>query len=79
MEREERVAGAGFIDIPKGPLSGFAICERSDDVCATSFVYCRDAQAVPRLDVDAALADIARREHEQPSPFEPMLAMMSQS
>jgi hypothetical protein len=79
MEREERVAGTGFLDIPKGPLSGFAICERSDDVCATSFVYCRDAQAVPRLDVRAALADIARREHEQPSPFEPMLAMMSSS
>jgi hypothetical protein len=79
MEQEERVAGTGFIDIRQGPLSGFAICERSDDVCATSFVYCRDAQAVPRLDIAAALADIARREHEQPSPFEPMLAMMSPS
>jgi hypothetical protein len=43
-------------------------------VCATAYVYCRDAQAVPRLDLAAALADVERRPYEKPHPFEPFLA-----
>jgi hypothetical protein len=53
------------------------VCERQDDYCATSFVYCRDAQPVPRLDLAAAIADIARRPYETPSPFEAALGMLT--
>jgi hypothetical protein len=45
------------------------IAERADDYCAP-FVYCRDPQPVPALDLDAALADIERRPYERPSPLE---------
>ncbi len=48
--------------------------ERVDDYCATSYIYCREAQPVPRLDLAAAIADIGRRPWEQPSPFEAMFA-----
>ena len=52
----------GWYDLGAAARSrAFAICERQDDYCATAFVYCRDAQAVPRLDLAAATADIARR------------------
>ena len=39
-------------------LLAWGIAERVDDYCATSFVYCREPQPVPRVDVAAALADI---------------------
>ncbi len=78
LEAADRAAGGGFIDLPaKGPLEAFGICERQDDVCATAFVYCRDVQAVPGVRTTEALADIARREWEPPSPFEPMLAALT--
>jgi len=48
-----------------------------DDYCATSFVYCRDPQPVPRLDVNAATADIGRRPYEQPGALE-VLASFTQ-
>ena len=60
-----------------GPLESFAVCERQDDYCATSFVYCRDAQPVPRLDLAAATADIARRPYETPSPYEAALSLLT--
>jgi hypothetical protein len=76
--RERRVAGSGWYELPaSGPLESFAICERSDDYCATSFLYCRDAQPVPRLDLAGALADIARRPYETPSPFEAALGLLT--
>jgi hypothetical protein len=50
------------------------IAERVDDYCATAFVYCRDPQPVPRLDLDAARADIGRRPYETPDPTEAMFA-----
>jgi hypothetical protein len=54
-----------------GPgLLAWGIAERVDDYCATSYVYCLEPQAVPRLSVAAAVADIARRPYEAPSPFE---------
>jgi len=40
------------------------IAERSDDYCAAAFVYCREPQAVPRLSISAATADIALRPYE---------------
>jgi D-arabinan exo alpha-(1,3)/(1,5)-arabinofuranosidase (non-reducing end) len=67
---DSRVAGEGWIPVRSGPLEAWGICERPDDVCATAFVYCRDAQPVPRLDLAAALADIERRPYEKPNPFE---------
>jgi hypothetical protein len=39
--------------------------ERSDDYCATAFVYCSKPQSVPRLDAAAAARDIARLPFEQ--------------
>jgi D-arabinan exo alpha-(1,3)/(1,5)-arabinofuranosidase (non-reducing end) len=78
LDRAGRVAGAGWIDLgPRGPLESFAICERQDDYCATAFVYCRDAQPVPRLDLAAATADIARRAYEAAGPYETALSMLT--
>jgi hypothetical protein len=48
-----------------------------DDYCATSYVYCRQPQVVPRLDVPAALADIGRRNYEKPSAMETMMSFMT--
>jgi hypothetical protein len=63
-------AGRGWNERPRPGIRAFGIAERRDDFCATSFVYCRDAQPVPRLDLATALADIARRPHEKPHPME---------
>jgi len=55
---------------------GGGIVERVDDYCATSYVYCRRPQSVPRLDIAAAVADIGRRDYEQPTAIETMMAGM---
>ena len=68
FEKTHPVAGRGWDVRPDGAHAG--IHERVDDYCATAFVYCRTPQAVPRLDVAAALADIERGEHEEPLPME---------
>jgi hypothetical protein len=72
IEREGRVAGGGWMDF--GARGAFAVCERQDDVCATAFLYLRDAQPVPRSDAALAIAQIERRAWEKPSPFEGMAA-----
>jgi D-arabinan exo alpha-(1,3)/(1,5)-arabinofuranosidase (non-reducing end) len=78
LDREKRVAGSGWYDLGKsGPLESFAVCERQDDYCATSFVYCREPQPVPRLDLAKATADIARRSYEAPSPYEAALSLLT--
>lgn len=77
LEAAGRAAGGGFVDIPSGPLESFGICERRDDVCATAYLYCRDAQPVPRVELPRVLADIGRRDWEQPDAFEPMLELLS--
>ena len=69
-ERTNPVAGEGWIRDTGPGLLAWGIAERVDDYCATAFVYCRDPQPVPALDLDAALADIERRPYEQPSPLE---------
>jgi hypothetical protein len=66
-------AGSGWSYHPGPGVAGSGIVERVDDYCATSYVYCLRPQPVPRLDVAAALADIGRREYEQPTPIETML------
>jgi hypothetical protein len=48
--------------------------ERSDDYCATSYVYCTRPQAVPRLDIAAALADIGRVDGEAPGALERIMS-----
>jgi hypothetical protein len=69
-ERTNPVAGAGWARNPNPALLAWGIAERVDDYCATAFVYCREPQPVPRVDVPAALADIGRRPYEQASPLE---------
>ena len=72
-------AGAGWMtpdQIPEFadmPFAAMGLYERSDDYCATAFVYCQEPQAVPRLDVKAAIADIQRAQYEKPTPMEQML------
>ena len=69
-ERTNPVAGEGwFRDVAPGMLA-WGIAERVDDYCATAFVYCREPQPVPRLDLDAALADIERKDYESVNPQE---------
>ncbi|HJR25671.1 MAG TPA: glycoside hydrolase family 172 protein [Acidimicrobiales bacterium] len=64
------VAGEGWrTDGPPGLLA-WGICERVDDYCATAYVYCREPQSVPPVDVAAATADIGRRPYEQTSRME---------
>ena len=60
-------------------MLAWGIAERVDDYCATAYVYCREPQPVPRLDVDAALADIERRDYEQPLPQEQLSAAVDPS
>jgi hypothetical protein len=82
-KRKFTPAGAGWIGkekIAKALGPGIAamlpadffggIAERTDDYCAAAFVYCREPQPVPRLDIKLALADIALRPYEKaPSLF----------
>jgi len=72
FERGNPAAGRGWYrDNPA--LIAHGLGERIDDYCATAYVYCRDAQPVPRLDLDAATADIARRPFEKKSDTEQLL------
>ena len=51
-------AGVGWLEGVVPGQHAFGLYERSDDWCATSFVYCRDVQPVPRVDVAVATADV---------------------
>jgi hypothetical protein len=63
-------AGSGW-EHPKSPqIHAHGLFERVDDYCATSYVYCRVPQSVPRLEIRTALADIERLPYETPSPME---------
>lgn len=74
IDREGRIAGSGWSDLGDGPLEAFGICERQDDVCATAYLYLREPQGVPQLELASVLADVERREWETASPFELSLA-----
>lgn len=65
------MAGSERTDPPDGVIE-MAIHERVDDYCATSFVYCREAQPVQRCDVAVATADVGRCPYEQPGEVESM-------
>ena len=69
-DRTNPAAGEGWIKTVKPPLLAWGIAERVDDFCATAYVYCSRPQPVPRLDVDAAIADIGRKPYELPHPSE---------
>jgi hypothetical protein len=68
-ERTNPPAGTGWHRDSPG-LVAWGIAERVDDYCATAYVYCTEPQAVPRLELAAALRDIERRPYESPSSFE---------
>jgi hypothetical protein len=66
-------AGIGILrDVLPG-TGQFAIFERVDDYCAAAFTYCRDAQAVARVDPRAVTGDIARRSYESAGDLESFL------
>ena len=44
---------------------GMGCVERRDDYCATAFVYCREPQAVPRVDTLVAARDLGRQAFER--------------
>jgi hypothetical protein len=70
-EAEGLIAGNGLVRGGEGDrFLGHGIVERVDDYSAVSFTMCRDAQPVPRLDLDVALADLERRDYEVPHPME---------
>ncbi|MAE95580.1 MAG: hypothetical protein CL910_13055 [Deltaproteobacteria bacterium] len=78
IERESRLAGSGWMELgEKSPLEAFGICERRDDVCATAYLYSREPQPVPALDLSSALADIERRPWETASPAEAALGVIN--
>jgi hypothetical protein len=58
-------AGRGVLRDAFPGVGTFAICERIDDYSAAAFVYAREPQAVPRVDVTAATADLERRSYER--------------
>lgn len=74
LEQEGIVAGTGWMTLGADYAEWIGICERVDDVCATAYLYCRDPQSVPRLDVESATRDLERRSYEEPTPFELGLA-----
>jgi hypothetical protein len=74
-EADHPVAGSGWVRPGSGILA-WGIVERSDDYCATAFVYCREPQPVPRLDVAAATRDISRLPFEKPDPMEPLIPLL---
>ncbi|HNM77985.1 MAG TPA: DUF2961 domain-containing protein [Tepidiformaceae bacterium] len=65
--RTNPAAGAGWRMKPWAGMHAAGIAERVDDYSAAAFVYCREAQAVPRLDIAAAIADIGRMPYEEPN------------
>lgn len=70
-----RPAGSEWADYQQsGDMLFFGLYERRDDWAATSFVYCAEPQAVPSLDVAAAVADLpedvsALRQVRRPGPI----------
>jgi hypothetical protein len=67
-------AGQGWTMRPRPGILAQGICERSDDYCATAFVYCREPQAVPYLDIPSATTGIERLAYETPHPMERFFA-----
>lgn len=73
FEKSHPAAGRGWDMQPRSGLYATGIHERVDDYCAAAFVYCRDAQAVSRLDIAEAVADVGRLDYEHQLPMEGLL------
>jgi hypothetical protein len=69
-EKTNPVAGEGWVRGRHPAMLAWGLAERVDDFCATAYVYCRDPQPVPRVDVAAVTADIERRHYEPTNPAE---------
>jgi hypothetical protein len=69
LEKKYQVAGDGWLvggpQFEGTPIYAFGIAERQDDYSAAAFVYCRDAQPVPRLNITAATIDLGLRKYEK--------------
>jgi hypothetical protein len=76
-EADGRPAGLGLARPKRAPGLAHGIVERVDDYCSTSYTVCADAQPVPRLDLEAALADIGRKSYEVAHPMESMAAAIA--
>jgi D-arabinan exo alpha-(1,3)/(1,5)-arabinofuranosidase (non-reducing end) len=76
-EAASLVAGDGLVRPKSGDPAALGIVERVDDYCAVAFTMCRDPQPVPRVDVDALTADIARRDYETADPMESFLSALT--
>jgi hypothetical protein len=61
-------AGPGWMTDSGGDYLGSALIERSDDYCATAFVYCQRPQGVPRYKTDVAVRDVALLPNEAKPP-----------
>lgn len=77
MDAAGLTAGQGWLHLGSDFAEWFAICERQDDVCATAYVYCRDVQPVPRVDMEVACADIGRRPYERATQMEERFAPLT--
>ena len=76
LERTNPAAGTGWArDNPR--VAAHGIAERVDDYCACAYVYCRDAQAVPRVDMVQAVADIERRPYESATAIEILMGTVA--
>ena len=69
-ESDHPVAGEGWMQMGSATIG---IVERVDDYCATAFVYAIEPQSVPRVEIAAAVADIARAEYEPRDAMEQFL------
>jgi hypothetical protein len=76
-EKTNPVAGEGWVRGRVPGMLAWGIAERVDDFCATAYVYCREPQPVPPLDVTAALADIERKPYETPLPSETLAGVVN--
>lgn len=68
-----RVTSAGVTMLNGDRLLAVALVDRVDDYCATAFTVCATPQPVPRVDVPAATANLARTPYESPDPLETIL------
>ena len=57
-------ADEGWFFDPRPGRHVQGLAERQDDYCATGYVYCRNPQPVPRLNLEAAPVDIEQLSYE---------------
>lgn len=63
-------AGSGWQKPSNPNILALGIAERVDDYCATAFTICATPQPVPRVRLEDAVADIERKDYEEPSLME---------